>query len=62
MIKMKNKQFLTVLLLSFLTGGIILAQESSSELTLSLKEAQEYAIMNNKAVNDKYSSYWTALS
>ncbi|MCX6321870.1 MAG: TolC family protein [Bacteroidia bacterium] len=47
---MKNKEFLTVLLLFFLTGGIILAQENRSELTLSLKEAQEYAIQNNKMV------------
>lgn len=45
---MKHKDFLTVLLLFFLTGGIILAQPGSSELKLSLKEAQEYAIQNNK--------------
>ncbi|MEI6047686.1 MAG: TolC family protein [Bacteroidota bacterium] len=47
---MKNKQFLTVLLLIFLTGGIIPAQEKSGELKFSLKEAQDYAIQNNKLV------------
>ena len=45
---MKKKKLLTVLLLFLLTGGIILAQEKSSDLKLSLKEAQEYAIQNNK--------------
>ncbi|TAL64383.1 MAG: TolC family protein [Bacteroidetes bacterium] len=45
---MKNKEFLTVFLLFLLTGGIIPAQESSGELKLSLKEAQEYALKNNK--------------
>ena len=45
---MKHKDFLTVLLLFFLTGGIIPAQTGSSELKLSMKEAQEYAIQNNK--------------
>ena len=44
---MKNKKFLTVSLLFFLSGGIILPQ-SGSELKISLKEAQEYAIQNNK--------------
>jgi outer membrane protein len=47
---MKNKQFLTVLLLFFLTGLVLTAQENSGELRLSLKDAQDYAIMNNKAV------------
>jgi outer membrane protein len=47
---MKNKEFLTVLLLFFITGGLIMAQENSSELKLSLKEAQDYAIQNNKMV------------
>jgi outer membrane protein len=45
---MKNKGFQTVLLLFFLNAGILLAQENSSELKLSLKEAQDYAIQNNK--------------
>jgi outer membrane protein len=47
---MKNKELLTVLLLFFLTGGIISAQGKSGELKLSLKEAQEYAIQHNKMV------------
>ncbi len=47
---MKNKEFLTVLLLFFLTFGIALSQVSSGELKLSLKEAQDYAIQNNKMV------------
>jgi outer membrane protein len=45
---MKHKDFLTFSMLFFLTCGIIPAQTGSSELKLSLKEAQEYAIQNNK--------------
>jgi outer membrane protein len=45
---MKNKKFLAVLTLFLFTSGLILAQEKSTELKLSLKEAQEYAILNNK--------------
>jgi len=45
---MKKKEVLTVLLLFLLTSGIIRAQEKSGDLKLSLKEAQEYAIQNNK--------------
>ena len=48
MIKMKKKEVLTVLLLLLLTCGIIQAQEKTGDLKLSLKEAQEYAIQNNK--------------
>jgi outer membrane protein len=47
---MKNKEFLTVFLLIFFTHGIIIAGEIRSELKLSLKEAQDYAIQNNKLV------------
>jgi outer membrane protein len=47
---MKKRELLTVLLLFFLTGRIILAQGSSDELKLSLNEAQEYAIQHNKMV------------
>ena len=47
---MKTKAFLSVLLLLILTDGIIQAQQSGMELNLSLKEAQEYAIRNNKMV------------
>jgi outer membrane protein len=44
---MKKKEVLTVLLL-FLLTGIGHAQNNAGELKLSLKEAQEYAIQNNK--------------
>jgi outer membrane protein TolC len=47
---MKTKSLLSVLLLIFFTGGIISSQENGSDLTLSLKEAQDYAINNNKMV------------
>ena len=45
---MKKKEVLTVLLLFFLAGGIIKAQNNNADLKLSLKEAQEYALKNNK--------------
>jgi outer membrane protein len=47
---MKNRVLLTGLLLLFLTGGIIPAQQGGGELHLSLKDAQAYAIQNNKMV------------
>jgi outer membrane protein len=47
---MKNKGFLTVLLLFIFSGELILAQESGSELKLSVKGAQEYALQNNRMV------------
>jgi len=45
---MEKKKVLTVLLLFLSAAGIIQAQKNSSDLKLSLKEAQEYAIQNNK--------------
>lgn len=48
--KMKNKQFLAVMLLIFSAGGSLPAQTGSSELKLTLKDAQDYAIQNNKSV------------
>jgi outer membrane protein len=46
---MKRKQTLTVLLLILLlNGGVISAQDKNNDLKLSLKEAQDYALMNNK--------------
>ena len=45
---MKKRQVLTILLLFLFTGGILRSQQSNSELKLSLKGAQEYAIQNNK--------------
>ena len=47
---MKNKLIMTILLLIFLSPGILPAQESSGELKLSLKEAQDYAVQHNKMV------------
>jgi outer membrane protein TolC len=48
---MKTKQLLTSSLLVLLTGGISSSQTaSSSELNLSLLEAQDYAIQHNKMV------------
>lgn len=47
---MKKKELLAVLLLTVLTGGILRAQGSSGDLKLSLKEAQDYAIQNNKSM------------
>lgn len=45
---MKKKEVLTVLLLFSSVCVIIQAQNSSGDMKLSLKEAQEYAILNNK--------------
>jgi outer membrane protein len=47
---MKNKQLLTFLLLFFLQAGSIFSQGNVGELNLTLKEAQDYAIKNNKMV------------
>jgi outer membrane protein len=45
---MEKKKVITVLKLFLLTGGILFAQENNTDMKLSLKEAQEYAIQNNK--------------
>jgi outer membrane protein TolC len=47
---MKNKKILTVALLIFFSGAVLFGQENNSGLRLSLKEAQDYAIQNNKMV------------
>jgi len=47
---MKSKELETILLLFLLTGGVVFSQTGSSELKLSLKEAQDYAIQHNKMV------------
>ena len=47
---MKNKQLPAVILLFFLTGSLAFPQSGNSELKLSLKEAQDYALQNNKMV------------
>ena len=48
-ISMKSKFLNAVLILYlFFAGGIIFAQDSQKELSLTLKEAQEYAVQHNK--------------
>jgi len=47
---MKNKFFITVLLFLLVTNLMLKAQESSKELTFSLKEAQDYALQFNKMI------------
>ena len=66
---MKNKQLLTTSLLFFLTAGVILSQTSGSELNLTLKEAQDYALQNNKIVKSakltieaSQADVWTTIS
>ncbi|HVN57951.1 MAG TPA: TolC family protein [Bacteroidales bacterium] len=46
---MKNNR-LTAVLLFLLTGGAIFGQAGGGEMKLSLKEAQDYALQNNKSV------------
>lgn len=45
---MKKKEVLAVILLTLLPVGVLKAQGSGGDLKLSLKEAQDYAIQNNK--------------
>jgi outer membrane protein TolC len=47
---MKSKLFIAASFLLLFPGAISLAQETSGELNLSLKEAQDYALTNNKMV------------
>jgi outer membrane protein len=47
---MKNKLLLLFSLLLFFNGRILIAQDQGTELKLSLKEAQAYAINHNKMV------------
>jgi outer membrane protein len=47
---MKHKLIFSTMMLLLFSGMLVSAQESNSELTLSLKEAQDYAIKNNKMV------------
>lgn len=46
--KMKRKNILSVALMMIMTGGILSGQEYSSVMKLTLKEAQDYAVENNK--------------
>jgi outer membrane protein len=45
---MKKKKILTVLLSIIYASGSLMAQDKGPEMKLSLKEAQDYAIQNNK--------------
>jgi len=47
---MKNKFLTATALFLFFIGSVLKAQQGVSELTLSLREAQDYAILNNKMV------------
>ena len=47
---MRHKLILNTAILFFLTGPSLFSQRDSSELKLSLTEAQDYAIRNNKSV------------
>jgi outer membrane protein len=48
--RMKNKFLIAAALSVLFTGSVTKAQQDISELSLSLKEAQDYAIVNNKMV------------
>ncbi len=47
---MKSRRLITTALSMLFSGALLLAQETTAELKLALKEAQEYAIQNNKMV------------
>ncbi len=47
---MKNKQLQAILLFFFIAGKVVFSQPDSSELKLTVKEAQEYALQYNKMV------------
>ena len=47
---MRHKLILNTAILLFVTGPSLFSQRDSSELRLSLSEAQDYAIRNNKSV------------
>jgi outer membrane protein len=48
--RMKNKFLIAAALSILFTGSVMKAQQDIGELSLSLKEAQDYAIVNNKMV------------
>jgi len=47
---MKNKFLIAATLSLLVSGSVIKAQEPAGELNLSLREAQDYAVVNNKMV------------
>ncbi len=66
---MKRNLFFVLMFLGLLPGSVISAQEAEGELKLTMKEAQDYALRNNKAiVAAKYdvsaakSSVWEMIS
>ncbi|HEX2921405.1 MAG TPA: TolC family protein [Bacteroidales bacterium] len=66
---MKKKRILGAIASLFLTAGIVAGQTSSSEMKLSLKEAQDYAVQNNKTmissrmdVESSRASIWETIS
>jgi outer membrane protein TolC len=66
---MKNKTIQFIFLLAMFAGGIVMPQQSGSELTLSMKQAQDYASHNNKMVKSakftvlaSQKDIWTTIS
>jgi outer membrane protein len=49
-INMKSEKFITFFMLYFFMAGLVMSQPGSGELNLTLKEAQDYAVQNNKMV------------
>ena len=47
---MKHKLIFSTLMSLLISGSVLIAQETKSELNLSLKEAQEYALQHNRMV------------
>jgi outer membrane protein TolC len=47
---MKHKLIITTLLTLLISGPALIAQENGKELSLTLKEAQDYALLNNRMV------------
>jgi outer membrane protein TolC len=61
--------YITIFLLFFLSGKFVFSQTDTSELKISLKQAQDYAIRNNKmvisarlGVEESRRSVWEAIS
>jgi outer membrane protein TolC len=66
---MKRKLIITTLLTLLISGPSLVAQENGKELSLTLKEAQDYAMQNNKLVKSakltvegSQSDVWTTIA
>ena len=66
---MKRKLIITTLLSLLISGPAMVAQENGKELSLTLKEAQDYAMQNNKMVKSakltvegSQSDVWTTIA